>query len=91
MTIMNQKKSQPIDTTQYLEELIKSHGFTILEKRSVHISTMIVPKKIQANSASPFMTKINNRLDKLDYFLNRFSFFKNHALYILYACRMEKA
>jgi ubiquinone/menaquinone biosynthesis C-methylase UbiE len=76
---------------KYFEELIKSHGFTILEKRGVHISTMIVPEKIQANTASSFLTKINNRLDKFDDFLNRFSFFKNHALYILYACRMEKA
>lgn len=75
---------------KYFEELIKSHGFTILEKRGVHISTMIIPEKIQANTASPFLAKINNSLDKFDDFLNKFSFFKNHALYILYACRMKK-
>lgn len=75
---------------KYFEELIRSHGFEILEKRGVHISTMIIPEKIQANTASSFLGKINKRLGKFDDLLNRFSFFKNHALYILYACRKEK-
>lgn len=74
----------------YFEELVKSHGFRIIEKKGVHISTMIIPERIQANTFSPFISKINGKLGRLDGFLNRFPFFQNRALYILYACRMER-
>lgn len=71
----------------YFEELVKSNGFTILEKRGVHISTMLIPEKIQANTASPSLSKINNLLSKVDNYLNKISSIKNYALYILYACK----
>ena len=73
----------------YVEELVKSHGFTILDKRGVHISTMLIPEKIQANSSSPILSKINNLLNKTDNFLNKISSIKNYALYNLYACKMN--
>jgi ubiquinone/menaquinone biosynthesis C-methylase UbiE len=74
----------------YFEELVKSHGFTIFEKRGVHISTMLIPEKIQANTASPLLSKINTVLRKADNFLNKISSMKNRALYILYACKMNR-
>jgi len=73
----------------YFEELIKSYGFTILEKRGVHISTMLIPERIQANTTSPLISKINNTLRKIDEVLNKNSSMRNHALYILYACKMN--
>jgi ubiquinone/menaquinone biosynthesis C-methylase UbiE len=75
---------------KYFEKLVSSYGFEILGKRGVHISTMLIPEKIQANSFSPFLGMINKKLEKLDDRLNSFSFFKNHALYILYECKMRR-
>ena len=74
----------------YCESVVKSHGFTILEKRGVHISTMLIPEKIQANSSSPVLSKINTVLSKADNFLNRIPSMKNLALYILYVCKMSR-
>jgi len=71
----------------FIDDLLKSHGFQIVEKRGVHISTMLIPEKIQANTASPTLSKINNNLIKVDNFLNKFSILKNRALYMLYACK----
>ncbi|WP_165775268.1 class I SAM-dependent methyltransferase [Nitrosotalea sinensis] len=75
---------------RFFEKLVSSYGFEIVGKRGVHISTMIIPEKIQANSFSPFLSVINKKLEKIDDRLNSFSFFKNHALYILYECRMRE-
>lgn len=73
--------------SQYVDNLLKSKGFQIIEKRGVHISTMLIPEKIQANKVSSVIAKINNELIKIDDFLNKFSFMKNRALYMLYACK----
>ncbi len=72
----------------YFEKILKSYGFSILEKRGVHISTMLIPERIQANTASPMISKINNMLRKVDEVLNKNSSIRNHALYILYACKL---
>jgi len=86
-------KPRKIQTYRYkfsfIDELLKSHGFQIIEKRGVHISTMLIPEKIQANTASPTLSKINDKLIKVDNFLNKFPIMKNRALYMLYACKMN--
>jgi ubiquinone/menaquinone biosynthesis C-methylase UbiE len=74
---------------RYIDNLLKSNGFKIIEKRGIHISTMLIPEKIQANVVSSTLSKINDRLIKVDNFLNKFPFMKNRALYMLYACKKE--
>lgn len=73
----------------FIDSLLQSHGFQIMEKRGVHISTMLIPERIQANTASSILSKINNKLIKLDNFLNKIPIMKNRALYMLYACKMN--
>ena len=75
---------------RYFEELVRSHGFSIVEKKGVHISTMLIPEKIQANTSSLALTRINTVLCKADDFLNKIPSIKNWALYILYACRLDR-
>jgi len=72
---------------KYFEKLVQSTGFSIVDKHGVHISTMLIPERIQANSNSTTLSKINNYLCMFDEFLNKIPFFQNRALYILFACK----
>lgn len=72
---------------KYFEKLVQSSGFSVFDKRGVHISTMLVPEKMQANSNSALLSRLNNYLNTLDKFLNKITVFQNRALYILFACR----
>lgn len=72
---------------KYFEKLIQSCGLSVFDKQGVHISTMMIPEKIQANSNSAVLSKINGRLRTFDGFLNKIPFFQNRALYILFACK----
>ena len=89
----DERKPQKIKTYRYkfdfIDNLLKSHDFQIVEKKGVHISTMLIPEKIQANVSSPIISKINNKLIKLDNFFNKFPIMKNRALYMLYACKIN--
>lgn len=70
-----------------IERLLKSKGFKIIDKRGIHMCTSFIPEKIQVNSASRMLSKINRGLYKVDCFLNKIPFLKNYSMYVIYACQ----
>jgi len=80
-----------IDTYRYrprfIEELAQKCGFRIIDKKGVHVSSLIIPEKIQVESTSNLLSKTNYALRKFDKILNRSSFFQNRAAFVLYACQ----
>lgn len=72
---------------QYVEGLLEDFGFRIIDKRGVHLSSAILPERIQVNSSSGLISKINKFCHQIDDKLNSFSGVKNCAMYVLYKCR----
>ena len=72
---------------QYIDKILENFGFKIINKRGVHLSNAILPEKIQVNSSSSMLSKINKFCLQLDDKLNNFSCMKNCAMYVLYTCR----
>lgn len=71
----------------HVEQLLRSKGFKILNKHGVHICTSLIPEKIQVNSNSRILSKINHGLCKVDCFLNKIPLLKNYSMYVIYACQ----
>ena len=70
-----------------IRNTLESNGFKVLDKCGIHMCTSFIPEKIQVNSASRILSKINKVLCKVDCFLNKIPFLKNYSMYVIYACQ----
>ena len=88
------KISRKIQTVRFnpmfFENILNSFNFKILEKKGSHISTMLIPEKIQVDSSSKILSKIDNLLFRFDKILNNYPFFINRATSIFYSCTLCK-